>query len=267
MDILRRNNVKVSGSPGRPVVMLAHGFGCDQNMWSLVTPALAEEFQVVLFDYVGSGGSDSSAWSAERYGSLHGYARDVVEVCEALDVSDVAFVGHSVSAMIGVHAAAAVPERISSMVMVGPSPCYIDDGTYRGGFSAEDIDELLQSLESNYLGWSAVMAPVIMANPERPELGDQLTNSFCATDPAVARVFARTTFLSDSRADLKSVSVPTLVLECAQDVIAPREVGSYVHSAVAGSRLITLDATGHCPQLSAPEATASAIRTFLRELR
>ncbi|ARE73267.1 MULTISPECIES: alpha/beta fold hydrolase [unclassified Streptomyces] len=267
MDILRRNNVKVSGSPGRPVVMLAHGFGCDQNMWNLVTPALAEDYQVVLFDYVGSGGSDPSAWSAERYGSLHGYARDVVEVCEALDLRDVAFVGHSVSAMIGVHAAAAAPERFSSMVMVGPSPCYIDDDTYRGGFSAEDIEELLQSLESNYLGWSAVMAPVIMANPERPELGDQLANSFCATDPAVARVFARTTFLSDSRADLKSVTVPTLVLECSQDVIAPREVGSYVHSAVAGSRLVTLDATGHCPQLSAPEATASAIRTFLRELR
>ncbi|KOG44716.1 sigma factor sigB regulation protein rsbQ [Streptomyces virginiae] len=267
MDILRRNNVKVGGSPGRPVVMLAHGFGCDQNMWNLVTPALAEDYQVVLFDYVGSGGSDPSAWSAERYGSLHGYARDVVEVCEALDLRDVAFVGHSVSAMIGVHAAAAAPERFSSMVMVGPSPCYIDDDTYRGGFSAEDIEELLQSLESNYLGWSAVMAPVIMANPERPELGDQLANSFCATDPAVARVFARTTFLSDSRADLKSVTVPTLVLECSQDVIAPREVGSYVHSAVAGSRLVTLDATGHCPQLSAPEATASAIRTFLRELR
>ncbi|MEU2455339.1 alpha/beta hydrolase [Streptomyces sp. NPDC012765] len=267
MDILRRNNVKVSGSPGRPVVMLAHGFGCDQNMWNLVIPALAEDYQVVMFDYVGSGGSDPSAWSAERYGSLHGYARDVVEVCEALDLRDVAFVGHSVSAMIGVHAAAAAPERFSSMVMVGPSPCYIDDDTYRGGFSAEDIEELLQSLESNYLGWSAVMAPVIMANPERPELGDQLTNSFCATDPAVARVFARTTFLSDSRADLKSVTVPTLVLECSQDVIAPREVGSYVHSAVAGSRLVTLDATGHCPQLSAPEATASAIRTFLRELR
>ncbi|MFD9162726.1 alpha/beta fold hydrolase [Streptomyces sp. NPDC059558] len=267
MDILRRNNVKVSGSPGRPVVMLAHGFGCDQNMWNLVTPALAEDYQVVLFDYVGSGGSDPSAWSAERYGSLHGYARDVVEVCEALDLRDVAFVGHSVSAMIGVHAAAAAPERFSSMVMVGPSPCYIDDDTYRGGFSAEDIEELLQSLESNYLGWSAVMAPVIMANPERPELGDQLANSFCATDPAVARVFARTTFLSDSRADLKSVTVPTLVLECSQDVIAPREVGSYVHSAVVGSRLVTLDATGHCPQLSAPEATASAIRTFLRELR
>ncbi|MGW7460142.1 alpha/beta fold hydrolase [Streptomyces sp. NPDC054797] len=267
MDTMRRNNVKVSGSPGTPVVMLAHGFGCDQNMWRLVAPALAGEFRVVLFDYVGSGGSDPAAWNDERYASLDGYARDVIEVCEALDLRDVTFVGHSVSAMIGVLAAAAAPERLSSLVMVGPSPCYIDDATYRGGFSAEDIDELLESLESNYLGWSAAMAPVIMGNPERPELGEELTNSFCATDPAMARVFARTTFLSDSRGDLKSVGVPTLVLECSEDVIAPREVGAYVHAAVPGSRLITLDATGHCPQLSAPEATTSAIRSFLRSLR
>ncbi|MFF8267884.1 alpha/beta fold hydrolase [Streptomyces sp. NPDC016562] len=267
MDIMRRNNVKVSGSLGNPVIVLAHGFGCDQNMWRLVAPALAGEFRVVLFDYVGSGGSDPSAWNDERYASLDGYARDVIEVCEALDLRDVTFVGHSVSAMIGVLAAAAAPERLSSLVMVGPSPCYIDDDTYRGGFSAEDIDELLESLESNYLGWSAAMAPVIMGNPERPELGEELTNSFCATDPAMARVFARTTFLSDSRRDLKSVGVPTLVLECSQDVIAPREVGAYVHAAIPGSRLITLDATGHCPQLSAPEATTSAIRSFVRSLR
>ncbi|MEU9146646.1 alpha/beta hydrolase [Streptomyces sp. NPDC048349] len=267
MDLLRRNNVKVIGAHGRPVVMLAHGFGCDQNMWRLVAPALAEEFRVVMFDYVGSGGSDPSAWNDERYASLDGYARDVVEVCEALDLRDVAFVGHSVSAMVGVLAAAAAPERLSSLVMVGPSPCYIDDDTYRGGFSAEDIDELLESLESNYLGWSAAMAPVIMGNPERPELGQELTNSFCATDPAKARVFARTTFLSDSRSDLKSVNVPTLVLECSEDVIAPREVGAYVHAAIPGSRLVTLEATGHCPQLSAPEATTSAIKAFVRNLR
>ncbi|MEU9235523.1 alpha/beta fold hydrolase [Streptomyces subrutilus] len=267
MDILRRNNVKVIGSAGRPVIMLAHGFGCDQNMWRLVAPALAEEFQVVLFDYVGSGGSEPSAWNDQRYAVLDGYAHDVTEICEALDLRDVAFVGHSVSAMVGVLAAAAAPERVSSLVMVGPSPCYIDDEAYRGGFTAEDIDELLESLESNYLGWSAAMAPVIMGNPERPELGEELTNSFCATDPAKARVFARTTFLSDSRDDLKSVAVPTLVLECTEDVIAPREVGAYVHAAIPGSRLVTLEATGHCPQLSAPEATLSAIRAFVRNLR
>ncbi|MCX4918896.1 alpha/beta fold hydrolase [Streptomyces sp. NBC_00687] len=263
MDIRRRNNISITGRVDGPVVLLAHGFGCDQNMWRLVVPALAKDYRVVLFDYVGSGGADSSAWSERRYSSLEGYASDVLEVCEELDLRDVAFVGHSVSAMVGVLAAAKAPQRFSSLVMVAPSPRYIDEDGYRGGFSADDIDELLESLESNYLGWSAAMAPVIMGNPERPELGEELTTSFCATDPAMARVFARTTFLSDSRDDLKKVTVPTLVLECSQDVIAPREVGAYVHQAIPGSRLVTLKATGHCPQLSAPQATAAAITEFL----
>ncbi|MEV5919896.1 alpha/beta hydrolase [Streptomyces pseudogriseolus] len=263
MSILRRNNVRVTGATtGRPVV-LVHGFGCDQNMWRLVEPLLAEDHPLVLFDYVGAGRSDLSAWQEDRYSSLDGYARDLVEVCEELDLRDAVVVGHSVSAMTGVLAAAAAPGRIGALVMVCPSPRYIDEDDYRGGFSAEDIDELLESLESNYLGWSAAMAPVIMGNPDRPELGEELTNNFCATDPDIARVFARTTFLSDSRKDLETVSVPTLILECEQDVIAPREVGAYVHAAVKGSELVTLDAVGHCPQLSAPEATASAIRSFL----
>ncbi|NEA63962.1 alpha/beta hydrolase [Streptomyces sp. SID12488] len=267
MDISRRNNVNVIGNPQGPTVVLAHGFGCDQNMWRLTVPALVEDYRVVLFDYVGSGRAEPSAFSEERYASLDGYARDVVELCQALDLHDAVFVGHSVSAMIGVLAAGLAPERIGALVMVAPSPRYIDEESYRGGFSAEDIDELLGSLESNYLGWSAAMAPVIMGNAERPELGDELTNSFCATDPAMARVFARTTFLSDSRDELKSVSVPTLVLECAHDVIAPREVGAFVHQAIPGSTLITLDATGHCPHLSAPEATNEALTDFLAGLR
>ncbi|WP_020134609.1 alpha/beta fold hydrolase [Streptomyces sp. 351MFTsu5.1] len=266
MDIASRNHVTVTGNPqGRPVV-LAHGFGCDQNMWRLTVPALAADHRVVLFDYVGSGRSDASAFSEERYSSLEGYARDVVEVCEALDLRDAVFVGHSVSAMTGVLAARTAPERIGALVMVAPSPRYLDDEGYRGGFSAEDIDELLVSLESNYLGWSAAMAPLIMGNADRPELGDELRNSFCATDPDMARVFARTTFLSDSRDDLKSVTVPTLVLECLQDVIAPREVGAFVHASIPGSTLVTLDATGHCPHLSAPEATNRAITDFLASL-
>ncbi|MFK0236208.1 alpha/beta fold hydrolase [Streptomyces vinaceus] len=267
MDIRRRNNVTVTGNPQGPAVVLAHGFGCDQNMWRLTVPALAEEYRVVLFDYVGAGRSDLSAFSQDRYATLGGYAQDVVEVCEALDLRDAAFVGHSVSSMIGVLAAGLAPERIGALVMVAPSPRYIDDADYRGGFSAEDIEELLESLESNYLGWSAAMAPVIMGNAERPELGQELENSFCATDPDMARVFAHTTFLSDSRDDLKSVGVPTLVLECAQDAIAPREVGAFVHEAIPGSTLVTLDATGHCPHLSAPEATNEAITTFLAGLR
>ncbi|MFK8844016.1 alpha/beta fold hydrolase [Streptomyces sp. Ac-502] len=267
MDILRRNNVTVTGNPEGPVVVLAHGFGCDQNMWRLTVPALTDAYRVVLFDYVGCGRSDLSAFQKNRYASLDGYARDVVEVAEALDLRDATFVGHSVSAMTGVLAARRAPERIGSLVMVAPSPRYIDDEGYRGGFTAADIDELLASLDSNYLGWSATMAPVIMGNPDRPELGDELTNSFCATDPDMARVFARTTFLSDSRDDLKTVEVPTLVLECVQDVIAPREVGAYVHAQVPGSTLVTLDAVGHCPHLSAPEATNEAITGFLAGLR
>ncbi|WP_411115471.1 alpha/beta fold hydrolase [Streptomyces sp. 029-5] len=267
MDFLSRNNVSVTGLAHGPVVVLAHGFGCDQNMWRLAVPALAKRYRVVAFDYVGSGGSDLSAWSHERYSSLQGYAQDVVEVCEALDLEGAVFVGHSVSAMVGVLATRMAPERIGALVMVAPSPRYIDDDGYRGGFTSDDIDELLASLESNYLGWSSAMAPVIMGNPERPELGQELTNSFCATAPDIARVFARTTFLSDTREDLKSVEIPTLVLECAQDVIAPREVGAYVHAAIPSSRLVTLDATGHCPQLSAPEATNEAILDFLAAQR
>ncbi|MFE1585044.1 alpha/beta fold hydrolase [Streptomyces sp. NPDC058737] len=267
MDVKRRNNVTVTGNPLGRTVVLAHGFGCDQNMWRHTLPALVDDYRVVLFDYVGSGRSDLSAFSEHRYASLDGYATDVVEICAALDLRDAVFVGHSVSAMIGVLAAGRVPSRIGALVMVAPSPCYIDDDGYRGGFSAEDIDELLTSLESNYLGWSATMAPVIMGNADRPELGEELKNSFCATDPDIARIFARTTFLSDSRQDLKGVGVPTLVLECTQDVIAPREVGAFVHQAIAGSTLVTLDATGHCPQLSAPEATNAAITDFLVRLR
>lgn len=264
MDVRTRNNVTVTGRRGGPVVMLAHGFGCDQNLWRLVVPELAERFEVVLFDYVGSGRSDLSAWSRERYSTLAGYAQDVLDVCHELDLRNVVFVGHSVSAMVGVRAASVEPERFAKLALLVPSPRYIDDrdGGYRGGFSAADIDELLESLDANYLGWSAAMAPVIMGNPERPELAEELAGSFCSTDPDMAAVFARTTFLSDSRTELAGVRVPTLVLECEQDVIAPREVGAFVHSAISGSRLVTLPATGHCPQLSAPHATARAIAEF-----
>ena len=266
MDVRARNNVVVTGRRDGPVVMLSHGFGCDQNMWRLVVPALAERFPVVLFDHVGAGRSDLSAWSEQRYGSLRGYADDVSELVQELDLSRVVFVGHSVSAMIGVLAVNADPSRYAGLVLLTPSPRYVDDTGYRGGFSAADIDELLESLDSNYLGWSAAMAPVIMGNPDRPELGQELTNSFCRTDPRIARVFARATFLSDNRADLASVTVPALVVESAHDAIAPREVGAFVHAAIPGSRLVTLDATGHCPQLSAPEATAGAILSFVAEI-
>jgi sigma-B regulation protein RsbQ len=259
-----RHNVQVHGQPDGPPMVFAHGFGCDQNMWRHVWPAFAAEHRIVLFDHVGHGRSDASAFDPDRYATLDGYARDVLEICadQGLD-RDVVFVGHSVSAMIGALAAAAEPERFARLVMVGPSPRYIDDEGYVGGFSPGDIDGLLQSLESNYLGWSSAMAPAIMGNAERPELGDELTSSFCATDPAIARHFARVTFLSDNRADLASVPVRSLVLQCASDIIAPTSVGEYVHAHLPDSELVLLSATGHCPNLSAPEETIAAIRAFL----
>jgi len=252
----------LTGPADAPVLMLAHGFGCDQNMWRLIAPDLAKDFRVVLFDHVGSGRSDLSAWQPERYATLHGYADDVLRICAELELRDVIFVGHSVSSMIGVLAANAEPDRFAKLILVGPSPRYVDDSGYRGGFSQDDIDELLDSLDSNYLGWSAAMAPVIMGNQDRPELAAELEGSFCRTDPAIARAFARTTFLSDNRSDLAKVSVPTLILECARDAIAPAGVGAYVHDQIPGSTLVTLAATGHCPQLSAPAQTLAAIASF-----
>jgi sigma-B regulation protein RsbQ len=247
-------------------MVFAHGFGCDQNMWRFVAPAFADRYRVILFDLVGAGGSDPSAYDPERYSSLSGYADDVLQICDALDLRDVVFVGHSVSAMIGVLAERARPDLFAALVLVGPSPRYVDDEGYVGGFSESDIHELLDSLDSNYLGWSSAMAPVIMANPERPELGQELTSSFCRTDPDIARRFARVTFLGDSRNDLRGVEAPTLVLQCTDDVIAPVEVGRYVHDAIPGSTLTLLEATGHCPNLSAPEETREAIERFLSTL-
>ncbi|MDQ6605932.1 MAG: alpha/beta hydrolase [Actinomycetota bacterium] len=244
-------------------MIFAHGFGCDQNMWRYVWPAFAEDHRIILFDHVGAGGSDASAYDPERYASLQRYADDVLEICRELELDDAIFVGHSVSAMMGVLAAAAEPHRFARLVLVGPSPRYVDEGDYVGGFAREDIEELLQSLESNYLGWSSTMAPVIMGNPDRPELGDELTNSFCRADPAIARQFARVTFLSDNRADLSRVSTPSLVLQCSDDVIAPPAVGEYVQSHLRNSRIVQLEATGHCPNLSAPEETIAALRAFL----
>jgi sigma-B regulation protein RsbQ len=233
-------------------------------MWRHVWPSFADEYRVVLFDHVGHGRSDHSAFDSDRYATLEGYARDVLAICRSLELEDVVFVGHSVSAMIGALAAIAEPERFARLVMVGPSPRYVDDDGYVGGFSREDIDGLLASLESNYLGWSGAMAPVIMANDERPELGAELTDSFCATDPEIARHFARVTFLSDNRADLARVSTRSLVLQCSADVIAPSAVGAYVHEHLPDSELVQLAATGHCPNLSAPEETTAAIAAFLR---
>ena len=262
---VRRNNVRVSGRGVRPM-MFAHGFGCDQNMWRFVAPAFEDTHRIVLFDHVGAGGSDLSAYDRSKYEKLNGYASDVLEICRDLQLRDVVFVGHSVSAMIGVLAAAEQPELFSALVLVGPSPRYVNDRDYVGGFSRQDIDGLLDALDSNYLGWASSMAPVIIGNPERPELGTELTNSFCRTDPEIASHFARVTFLSDNRADLARVTTPALVLQCSDDVIAPYSVGEFVHRSMPSSRLVVMNASGHCPNLSAPDETVDAIKAFLDEL-
>jgi sigma-B regulation protein RsbQ len=265
MGVVERNNVRILGQGGRPMIF-AHGFGCDQHMWRFVTPAFELSYRIVLFDHVGAGRSDTAAYDRRKYGTLDGYAADVLEICHELELSDAVFVGHSVSAMIGILAARKEPDRFRALVLVGPSPRYLDDTGYVGGFSRQDIDGLLEALDSNYLGWSSSMAPVIMGNADRPELGAELTNSFCRADPAIAAHFARVTFLSDNRHDLAHVSTPTLVLQCSEDVIAPTPVGTYVHSQMPASQLVTMKATGHCPNLSAPEETIAAIDAFLRTL-
>jgi sigma-B regulation protein RsbQ len=244
-------------------MVFSHGFGCDQNMWRFVAPEFENDFRVVLFDHVGAGGSDLSAYDRRKYSSLSGYADDVVEIGKELGLKDAVFVGHSVSAMIGILASLQAPEMFGQLVLVGPSARYIDDIDYTGGFSEKQIGELLEFLEDNHMGWSAAMAPSIMGNPHRPELGQELTNSFCRTDPEVAKAFARVTFTSDNRADLAKVSVPTLILQCKEDIIASEVVGEFVHRHISGSRMVVLDATGHCPNLSAPEEVVTAIRTFV----
>ncbi|MEC7525120.1 MAG: alpha/beta hydrolase [Myxococcota bacterium] len=261
-DALLRHDVTVTGQGERHMVF-AHGFGCDRNMWRYVAPEFEADFRVVLFDHVGAGTCDPTAYDPKKYGSLDGYATDVIEIAEALDIENGVFVGHSVSAMIGVLAANRAPRHFSQLVLVGPSPRYLNDEQYVGGFSRDDIDGLLESLESNYLGWSRQMAPAIMGNADRPELGEELANSFCRMDPGIAKRFAEVTFLSDNRADLARVQARALVLQCADDIIAPEAVGRYVHAALPDSELVLMKATGHCPNLSAPGETIEAIRAFV----
>ena len=244
-------------------MMFSHGFGCDQHMWAEVARAFEADFKVILFDHVGAGRSDLSAYDSRKYSTLDGYADDVVEIGRELRIRGGVFVGHSVSAMIGALASIKAPGMFSDLIMVGPSPRYLNDEGYTGGFSREQVDELLEFLADNHLGWSAAMAPAIVGNADRPELGERLTNSFCATDPEIAREFARVTFFSDNRDDLAKISARTLILQCSDDIIAPTAVGEYVHERVPDSRFMLLDATGHCPNLSAPEEVTAAIRAFV----
>ena len=244
-------------------MLLAHGFGCDQTMWRYLVPAFQEDYRIVLFDYVGHGGSDYSAYDVDRYATLEGYAQDVLDICSSLDLSRVVLVGHSVSATIGILAALREPERFDKLILIGPSPCYVDVDGYQGGFTRAQLEELLEFLDENPLGWANAMAPTIMGNIQRPELSQELAASFCRMDPNVAKQFARLTFLSDNRADLPRLRTKSLILQCSQDVIAPERVGEYVHEHLPDSVLTVLRATGHCPHLSAPEETIAAIRRFL----
>jgi sigma-B regulation protein RsbQ len=260
-----RNNVTIRGN-GLQAMIFAHGYGCDQNMWRHVAPAFEGDYRTVLFDQVGAGGSDPAAYNSTKYGSLAGYANDLIEIVSELNLQNAIFVGHSVSAMIGVLASIKEPELFRSLILVGPSARYIDDGDYVGGFSATQIDELLDFLGVNHMGWSAAIAPAIVGNPDRPELGEELTASFCRMDPAIAREFARVTFASDNRSDLAKVTTPTLILQCSDDIIAPTAVGEYVHRQIKGSAFVQLKATGHCPNLSAPGEVIDAIRAYVSEL-
>jgi sigma-B regulation protein RsbQ len=244
-------------------MLFAHGYGCDQHMWRFITPAFEDDYRVVLFDHVGAGQSDLSAYDRTKYSSLDGYAADILEICAELEIEHGVFVGHSVSAMIGVLAAIREPTRFDDLILIGPSPRYIDDGAYLGGFTEQDIRELLEFQDRNYLGWSGTLAPVIMGNPDRPELSAELNNSFCRTDPDIVRQFAAVTFYSDNRADLPRLEARALVLQCSDDAIAPLQVGEYVHRALPSSEFVLLNATGHCPHLSAPDETIAAMKAFL----
>ena len=262
MDIIKRNNVKVSGQ-GQQTMLFAHGFGCDQNMWRYITPAFENDYNIVLFDYMGCGKSDLSAYNANRYSELQGYAQDIIDICLELDLQDVIFVGHSVSCMIGVLAAIEKPNLFSNMIFIGPSARYVNDDNYTGGFSREDLEGLLDVMDNNYLGWASFLAPVVMKNNDRPELTKELQDSFCSTDPVITRKFAEVTFFSDNREDLPNLKQPCLVMQCSDDAIAPDTVGEYIHSQVQNSTFEKMKATGHCPHMSHPEETIELIQHYL----
>ncbi|MFJ7970509.1 alpha/beta fold hydrolase [Psychrobacillus sp. NPDC096389] len=262
-NVLLRNNVNITGK-GTRAMLFAPGFGCDQNMWRFVAPAFEENYRTILFDYVGSGKSDYNAYSPSKYSKLHGYAQDLLEICAALDLKEITFIGHSVGSTIGMLASIQQPDLFEHLIMIGPSPRYLNDHPdYIGGFEKEDLDGLIDMMEMNYIGWSNYLSKVIMKNPDRPELSKELEESFCSTDPTVARQFAIATFFSDNREDLRKVAVPSLILQCAEDVIAPSEVGNYMHRHLPDNTLRFMQATGHCPHMSHPEETIQLISEYL----
>jgi sigma-B regulation protein RsbQ len=262
MDIKTQFNVKMQGI-GNNVIIFAHGFGCDQTMWRFLLPQFEENFRVVGFDYMGMGQSDASLYDSESHETLNGYAEDLIKICKSLEARNIIFVGHSVSAMIGVLASIIAPGLFSKLILIGPSPAYLNDGDYQGGFEGPQIDALLKNIDNDYIGWSRAMAPAIMGRPDVPEFGEELTNSFCMTNPKIAKEFAKATFMSDNRKDLAHVKVPTLILQCSEDIIAPENVGRFVHDHIPGSKIVFLNAIGHCPHVSSPDETAEAIKNFI----
>ena len=260
-DVLLRNNVKITGE-GQPM-LFAHGFGCDQKMWRFITPAFEKDYQLILFDYVGAGNSDKSAYDIEKYNDLNGYVQDILDIVTTLNLKNVILIAHSVSCMISLLSSIKEPHRFAKMVFIGPTACYINNGAYVGGFEKKDILDLLETMEKNYIEWANFLAPAIMKNPENPELGKELNQSFCSTDPTIAKQFAAVTFLSDNRKDLSKMTTPTLLLQCTNDLLAPKEVGEYLHREIPGSTLKIMNATGHCPHMSAPGETVSLIKNYL----
>ncbi|MFJ5717921.1 alpha/beta fold hydrolase [Neobacillus sp. NPDC093127] len=263
IDVMKRNNVKVMGQ-GEQTIMFAHGFGCDQSMWQYIAPTFAEKYRIILFDYTGSGNSDITAYQSEKYSTLHGYMQDVLDIIEEMDLQQILFIGHSISSMIGMLAAIERPDYFDKLIMIGPSPCYLNDTDgYVGGFEQSDIKELLALMEMNFAGWASYMAPFAMDQSKDPKLTQELENSFVSTNPRIAREFAEVTFFSDYRTSVPSVTVPTLIIQCSNDSIVPIEVGEYLHKHLQNSTLQIIDARGHYPHISQPLETTEIIIDYL----
>jgi sigma-B regulation protein RsbQ len=265
MSIQQRNHVVVEGD-GRPTFVFAHGFGCDQSMWRFIAPHYAQRYRTIRYDLTGSGRSDLAAYDRVRHGSLQGHADDLIEVVRSVEDGPVVFVGHSAGSMIGLLAGIREPDLFAAQIWLGPSPCYVSDGDYVGGFSRADIDSLLETLDSNYLGWSSTMAPAMMGAPDQPHLAEELTNSFCRTDPEIARHFAHVTFLSDNRADVPLLPQPTLIVQCSDDLIAPRSVGEFLQRTLQNGTLRVIQNFGHCPHMSAPRESIAAMDEFIESI-
>lgn len=262
-NILKRNNVTVTGK-GDTVMLFAHGFGCDQNAWKKIAPAFADDYKLIFFDYIGAGKSDISAYDKTKYSSIDGYVKDILEICDELKVKDAVFVGHSVSCMIGALASIKEPSIFNKLIFIGPSPSYLNEKGYVGGFDKEDIDSLMEVMDDDYINWSRSMAPKIMGEHQRSDLKEELTDFFCSYNPEIAKDFARVTFLSDNKKDLPNIPVESLTLQCTDDIIAPLEVGQYIHANTPNNIMVILNATGHCPHMSAPEETIEAMKVFLK---